>query len=79
MTAIDIGTPEDFPLEEGVYLGHEITGDEPIAVFRTEEGFTPSMTAVPTAITHYPKAGSKTVRSNAPNTPQVSAWPMVKS
>lgn len=38
MTSIDIGAEEDFPIEEGVFIGHEITGTEPIAVFRTEEG-----------------------------------------
>ncbi len=38
MTNIDIGAESDFPLEEGVYVGHDVTGGEPIAVFRTEEG-----------------------------------------
>lgn len=38
MTSIDIGAENDFPLEEGVYVGHDVTGGEPIAVFRTDEG-----------------------------------------
>lgn len=38
MTNIDIGAEQDFPIEEGVYIGHDVTGGEPIAVFRTEEG-----------------------------------------
>src|SRR5699024_12803150 len=38
MSSIDIGAVEDFPIEEGVYIGHEVTGGEPIAVFRTDDG-----------------------------------------
>ena len=38
MSSIDIGAAEDFPVEEGVFVGHEVTGGEPIAVFRTDEG-----------------------------------------
>src|SRR5690625_183328 len=38
MTNIDIGAENDFPLGEGVYVGHDVTGGEQIAVFRTEEG-----------------------------------------
>lgn len=38
MTSIDIGAETDFPIEEGVYVGHDVTGGEPIAVFRTDDG-----------------------------------------